>query len=91
MLVYHLFHLAITCDDLPDIPNGSVFQSGSSLGSVTTYSCDPGYELDFDVPRICLDTGEWSGSEPTCRRKILLIQKCMVQSLFEFAAISYRV
>ena len=38
-------------------------------GSNATYTCDGGYQLTGgNQTRTCMDTGMWSGEEPTCLR-----------------------
>ena len=38
--------------------------------STATYSCNAGYTLTVaDDKRTCLESGLWSGSEPTCTSK----------------------
>ena len=59
----------ITCEDLDDVPQGSVSQMGNTPGSRATYSCISGYRLSDDQPRQCQDNGKWSGVEPSCISK----------------------
>ena len=54
------------CEDLPNIFRGSVSLSGNSVGSTATYVCVQGYELVGAEVRTCQNTGEWSGTEPSC-------------------------
>ena len=65
---------AITCLDLPQLSNGVVAYdndkaNGRPVGTLVTYSCNPGYTLNGDTIRICRSDGTWSGSEPTCEGK----------------------
>ncbi|XP_065189195.1 sushi, von Willebrand factor type A, EGF and pentraxin domain-containing protein 1-like isoform X2 [Sycon ciliatum] len=46
--------------------NGRVNTSTISVFSVSTYSCNSGYELVGETNSICLSTGQWSGPAPTC-------------------------
>ena len=39
---------------------------GTSLESLATYTCDEGYELSHTGERVCLSSGQWSGTAPTC-------------------------
>ena len=55
-----------TCLVLSSPDNGQVNNtSGSSPGSVATYSCNTGYRLNSTNERRC-DNGQWTGVEPTC-------------------------
>ena len=54
------------CEDLVPPANGSVEITGLSVGSVATYSCMEGLELNSTAVRTCLDDGSWSGTEPAC-------------------------
>ena len=60
------------CGNLNDPANGSVtHNSGSTFGETATYSCNTGYNLVGNRTGVCQDTGEWSGSTPTCRGMLL--------------------
>ena len=62
-----LFLLAdVTCGGLPDPDNGVVTLSDNIPGSTATYSCNPGYRLEGDSTRTCMEDGEWSGAPPSC-------------------------
>ena len=54
------------CPDLPDIPNGSVSESGFTTGSIAVYSCDEGFMLMGDLERECMNNSMWSGEAPVC-------------------------
>lgn len=54
---------------LPDeIPHGTVHvgKSGTAVGSILTYKCDPGYHLVGNSERVCGVNQTWMGSEPQC-------------------------
>lgn len=59
----------INCPDLPDIVNGRVVLSGTSVGSRAMYSCVSGFGLVGISPRICQLNGQWSAAEPSCQRE----------------------
>ena len=63
-----LFHLPTVadCGDLPPPANGSVLVSNTTERSVATYTCDDGYILTGDPTRTCLESGNWSNTEPSC-------------------------
>ena len=78
---YTFTHLGpLTCE-VPSPPdNGEITVAPGSnslshgLGSVATYSCDPGYALVGQTTRTCEDTnggtvttGTWSGTPPHCQ------------------------
>ena len=63
---------AVDCGTLTDPDNGSVNQTaGVTVGQTATYSCNTGYNLVGDSIHTCQATGNWSGSEPTCRGMLL--------------------
>ena len=67
--------VAISCDPAPDAPeNGQRSGSGRIFKSTVTYSCDPGYTLQGDNTHTCMANKRWSGSAPTCNRKLLTIR-----------------
>ncbi|XP_069469059.1 sushi repeat-containing protein SRPX2 isoform X3 [Ambystoma mexicanum] len=62
-----LDYQGIRCRTLPAIPNGS-YQCSSSvfLDSRCDYTCLPGYHMEGDRNRVCMENGRWSGNEPVC-------------------------
>ncbi|KAE8584633.1 hypothetical protein XENTR_v10021041 [Xenopus tropicalis] len=57
----------IQCHVLPPIFYGSYqCSAGVSEGSRCDYSCAPGYVVEGDRSRICMEDGQWSGGEPVC-------------------------
>ena len=63
----------ITCPRIPGITNGSVKCTGYMFGDVCAYSCDPGYEMDFEKELVnaraevsCTEIGRWSARMPRC-------------------------
>ena len=69
MMLVGTLSTVIECDSLPDIKNGRVLLSGTTVGSTATYSCNKGFVLVGESTRICQSSGEWSGKEPVCRCK----------------------
>ena len=61
---------AVDCFSLTNINNGVVTYSTTTSGSTATYACESGYDLIGNQIRVCQDDGQWSGSEPTCERKL---------------------
>lgn len=57
----------IRCHVLPAVLRGSyVCSAGVQMDSRCDYTCLPGYQLEGDRSRICMEDGHWSGSEPVC-------------------------
>ena len=81
MLNYYFFLSAIECLPLPPIADGAITYAldmvpNYELGTVATYSCDPGLVLDLtlggSVMRTCVDNvdndaeGIFDGQAPFC-------------------------
>ncbi len=75
-----LYYPTAQCPPLPEIANGMISYSPDNtsdynIGTVASYSCNPGYELrGGNVIRTCVDAGDdrggvFSGQAPTCKRK----------------------
>lgn len=57
----------IRCHVLPAVLRGSyVCSAGVQMDSRCDYTCWPGYQLEGDRSRVCMEDGRWSGSEPIC-------------------------
>ncbi len=62
----------VECLALAPIPNGAIaydpdMTAPYDVGTVATHTCDPGFILSAGLePRVCLDTGRWSGLIPVC-------------------------
>lgn len=62
--------LVIDCGALPNITFGSVDVSPNTLENATAeYDCNIGYDLQGSSTRVCLNTGNWSLSQPSCTSK----------------------
>jgi len=67
MKSYHSFFIAaIDCGGLSSPSNGQISVTGTTFGSMATYSCDPGYTLDGNTSRTCQSNGQWSSSQLSC-------------------------
>ena len=79
----------VFCDDLPALENGMIEYDEQASprpeGTVATHSCNEGFSLDGVVERVCLETGQFSETPPTCERKFLVMKMltfdCQVASL----------
>ena len=56
----------VFCPAVTSPANGQVVFSGRTVGSFAKYRCDAGYFIDGPETRFCLETGSWTGEEPTC-------------------------
>ncbi|XP_074034332.1 CUB and Sushi multiple domains furrowed [Leptinotarsa decemlineata] len=58
----------IDCGKVSDVSNGDVqyINETTYLNSVISYSCNKNYRLNGVPKRICLESREWSDSEPKC-------------------------
>ena len=68
LLLFFLLLVVVPCRALPDPLNGTVMWDGLTPGSVATYSCDEGFELNGVRTRTCQNDGTWSDDAPTCER-----------------------
>lgn len=63
-------YIAILCASLEAPPNGRVVQTGVSVGSLATYSCNSPFQLVGSSTRQCQSDGSWSNGEPSCEGKL---------------------
>ena len=57
------------CDILVATGNGNVTTEIANLSAIATYSCRSGYDLKGgDRTRVCLPSGLWRGTQPSCKR-----------------------
>ena len=72
---YVCYHsdVSLTCPPLSLLSHGNIFKTnGSMMGSLATYTCDFGYQLNgTNDKRLCED-GQWTGMELICRGEFLL-------------------
>ena len=58
---------AVDCGPLTNPTNGEVnLPSGTTFGSVTTFSCNTGYRLSHQQVVMCGADGMWSPANPSC-------------------------
>jgi hypothetical protein len=68
-----------TCPSLTSPVQGFLSTNGNSYGSAATYTCQAGYNVTLlsgvvtsgTLVRVCGETGQWSGAQPSC-----LIKTC---------------
>lgn len=73
VLYLYFCQLAATCGLLSSPKNGLVSFTGVTIESEAMYSCFPGFILIGDEIRTCQKNGQWSGQEPHCRGKYILV------------------
>ena len=77
MLIYTAIHIDIECELPPDIEHGSyTLSDGTEVGSVATYTCDPGFQIRNRASLTCGDDGEWVG-RVSCIGKFQAKHTCM--------------
>ena len=63
------------CVSLASPTNGNVTTEIVHTIVISTYTCESGYRLkNGDSSRICLPSGLWSGKEPSCERKYMIMR-----------------
>lgn len=77
-----MFSFAVVdCGSL-NISGGEVFFSpGTTVNSTATYTCLVPLVLMGNQERLCLPSGEWTGSDPTCEGKPRAHAKFVVQAI----------
>ena len=63
-----LFPPEISCPKLSPPSNGKIFTTGEYPSDIAIYSCAYGFYLDGQKRRECERTGEWSGTDPECKK-----------------------
>ena len=71
------YTVAVDCGNLANPTNGRVDLTGTIVDSTATYSCDDRFRLQGQSTRTCQDDGQWSGSAPTCERKLGVANLCI--------------
>ena len=63
-----------SCGTPRSLTNGQTSYTSTTVGSIVTYTCDPGYMMTAgNSSRTCQSDGLWSGNLPTCTRKSTLL------------------
>ncbi len=65
-----------TCSDLTAPTNGIISYNAETMdtrpvNTVATFTCNTGDMVTGDMTRTCGAGGMWSGTDPTCTRKLL--------------------
>lgn len=61
-------NVVVDCGMPPQLENGSVAVTGTTLGSLATFTCDRGYSLTGEQVHACLADGNWSEEVPRCKK-----------------------
>ena len=73
----------IDCGTLSSPSNGQVTLTGTAVGSTATYDCNSGFNLVGNMQRTCQNSGDWSGTQPTCDGNtqiplLIFVQQAMI-------------
>ena len=64
----------VSCGSLSTPSNGAKLGSGVTYGSVVTFRCNSGYDIEGSDSRTCQADGSWNGNNTLCRgKKCILI------------------
>ena len=61
-----VIHAAVQCPVPGDLTDGSVGYTARTVGSIASYTCNPGFTLEGSASRKCRQNGKWKGSKPSC-------------------------
>ena len=64
---------SLSCPGLSTPLNGSVSYTSQRVGHIARYNCSTGYILEGSSSRTCLAGGYWSGHQPYCWGKHLIL------------------
>lgn len=65
----HYFSNHLACPPLPPIPNALLSDGPRAIGSIRSYSCEPGFQAIGNPNRECLPDSTWSPLEFACLGK----------------------
>ena len=66
MMSAYTCYAAVPCGQLTDPMNGQVTVSGTTEGSIATYTCDEGFTLSGSTSQTCGSNGTWRPAAPVC-------------------------
>ena len=66
MIIFFVAEKIVNCEALTNPENGKVMFESTAVGTIASYFCDSGYDLQGTSQRECLSSGMWYGDEPTC-------------------------
>ena len=72
-VIFHLSYLTVCQVLTASATVMRVNVSATTAGAVASYECVVGYTLVGFSSRTCQNNGSWSGSEPTCISKLLIV------------------
>ena len=52
---------------LPNITDGVVIITTRTVDSLAIYNCSDGFEIVGIDVRVCMEEGNWNGTEPICK------------------------
>ena len=71
-IYFSFIFFSVRCKTL-NVTGGQVIHYGDQLGAVKKVQCTSGYTLQGSPVGICLPSGQWSGQDPQCQRKHIII------------------
>ncbi|KAL3876057.1 hypothetical protein ACJMK2_033942 [Sinanodonta woodiana] len=74
--IRRLYQCNDTMCPYPNIPNGLADGTNLSVGSSIKFSCKSGYMLIGNPDRSCMKNGAWSGAEPKCLYRPVVLHYC---------------
>ena len=60
-------------------------RAGRYYGDRALYTCDTGHQIVGAEERVCQDTGQWSDSEPYCKKRGQYILESIAGTSFDAA------
>lgn len=66
-MIEHYNITEILCPVLPNITNGVVIIVSRLVDALAFYNCSDGFEIVGNDVRVCLENGNWNGTEPICK------------------------
>ena len=67
------FFTGVDCSTPKQLHDGTISYDGTGYNMVVEYKCDEGYSLTGSSKQVCQSSGMWSGVEPFCDRKHVIV------------------